>query len=235
MARIESTFVLLLLPVPGLAQGGIELMDEHVFTEIRADEFEFVDAGDENDFAWDLDLSVGGDLHKFWSKTRGRRGDDGDETELQFLYSKAILPFWNLQAGVRRDLDPGPNRNWAVVGLQGLAPYFFEVEAEFFLAEGGQTSFRVRGEYELLLTQRLILSPELEIAGYGREEPLRRLGSGLSEVGFDLRLRYEIKREIAPYVGLGWHKLLGGTKQFAQAAGQDADDLVFSIGIRAWY
>jgi copper resistance protein B len=235
MARVIQVCLLAMLPIPVFAQSGVELMDKHVFTELMVDEFEFVDVGDENDFAWDIDVSVGGDLHKFWSKARGNRSDGEDETELQFLYSKAILPFWDLQAGVRRDLEPGPNRSWAAIGVQGLAPYFFEVEAELFLAEGGQTSFRVKGEYELLLTQQLILSPELEISGFGRDEPGRGVGSGLSEIEFDVRLRYEVKRELAPYVGLSWHRLYGATKDFARLAGHDSDDLVFSIGIRGWY
>jgi len=235
MIRLRSIVLLLALPVPVLAQSGIELMDNHVLVELMVDEFEFVDVADENDFAWDLDVSAGGDLHKFWSKTRGHRGNDGDETELQLLYSKAVLPFWDFQTGVRRDFDPARDRNWAVVGVQGLAPYFFEVEAELFLAEGGQTSLRVKGEYELLLTQRLILSPELEITGFGRDEPGTLSGSGLSELEFDVRLRYEVKRELAPYIGLGWHRLYGSSRDFARIAGRDEDELVFSIGVRGWY
>lgn len=230
-------FVLLLTVVAPLAraQNGVELMDEHTFVYLLVDEFEFVDVADENDFVWDIDISAGGDLHKAWFKTRGERRNGADLSEVQVLYSKAILPFWDFQAGVRRDLDPSPDRDWAAFSIRGLAPYFYDVEAELFFAEGSQTSLRVRGEYDLLLTQRLILSPELEILGYKRDEPSGLIGAGLSELEFDVRLRYEIKREIAPYIGLGWHRLYGTTRDLARAVGRDADDTVLSIGIRAWF
>lgn len=238
MRRIMFAFVPALLgcAVQAQAQDGVELMDDHTFVHLMVDEFEWVDISDRNDFVWEMDLSVGGDLNKALIKTRGKQADEeADRSELQFLYSKAILPFWDLQAGVRRDLDPVPRRNWAVVSLRGLAPYFFEVEAELFFAEGGQTSIRAKGEYELLLTQRLILSPELEVLTYGRDEPGRLIGAGLSEIEFDVRLRYEIKREFAPYIGLGWHRLFGGTRDLATAAGADASETVLSVGVRGWF
>ena len=230
-----ALFFVALAPV-AQAQTGVSLMDDRAFVHLMVDEFEFADIADENDFVWDMDLSMGGDLHKAWMKSRGEQSDTGaDQSEVQLLYSKAVLPFWDLQAGVRRDLDPGPERNWATIAIRGLAPYFFDVEAELFFAEGGQRSIRAKGEYELLLTQRLILSPELEVLAYGRNEPGRLIGSGLSEIEFDVRLRYEIKRELAPYIGLGWYRLYGATRDFAKAAGQDGQDVVMSVGVRAWF
>ena len=217
-------------------QEGIRLMDKRTFVHLMVDELEAADAGGENDIAWDIDLWVGGDFRKFWMKTQGEQSDsEEDRTELQFLYSKAILPFWDLQAGVRRDLEGVDERNWGVIGLTGLAPYFFDVEAELFFAEGGQSSVRLRGEVEYLITQRLILTPELEIVGYGRDEPNRFIGSGISELEFDVRLRYEIRREFAPYIGLTWHRLQGNTADFATRSGRDESDTVLTIGVRTWF
>lgn len=234
--KTTSLWLLAAAPLTVGAQDHLELMDTHTFVHLMVDEFELIDALDDNDLRWDLNLAVGGDLHKFWLKTDGDRGDFGDDrTELQLLYSKAILPFWDLRAGVRRDLDAMPERNWAVVSLKGLAPKFYDVEAELFLAEGGQSSVRVSGEYELLLTQRLILAPELELLAYGRSEPERLIGTGFSEIGFDLRLRYEIKRELAPYIGLGWHRLYGATRRLATGAGHDIQESSLVVGLRAWF
>ena len=226
----------MILPAAALAQDGIKLMDKRAFVHLLVDELESTDAGGENDIAWDVDLWVGSDFRKFWMKTQGEQSDrEEDRTELQFLYSKAILPFWDLQAGVRRDLDGVFERNWGVIGLTGLAPYFFDVEAELFFAEGGQSSIRLRGEIEYLLTQRLILTPELEIVGYGRDERNRFIGSGLSEIEFDLRLRYEFKRELAPYIGVTWHRLQGSTADIAAISGRDESDTVLTIGLRTWF
>lgn len=234
----KSWYCLLLAGVIPVAQGQDEahLMDDHSFVHLMVDEFEWVGPASEREFVWDLDLSVGGDFHKAWIKSEGRRSDEGaDQTEVQLLYSKAILPFWDLQAGVRRDINPGAERNWAALAISGLAPYFINAEAELFVAEGGQISLRARGQYDLLLTQRLVLAPELELVTYGRSEPERLIGAGLGEIGVGFRLRYEIKREIAPYVGLGWHRLYGATRQFAMTAGHDSQEAVLSLGVRAWY
>jgi copper resistance protein B len=236
MKKIYLILSLVCLPGLAAAQGDIESMDDAVYLYLMVDEFEIEDAGGDNELSWDIDLSVGGDLHKFWTKTRGKRSDAGaDQSELQLLYSKAILPFWDLQAGFRRDFDPSPDRDWAVLAIRGLAPSFFDVEAELFIAEGSQSGLRVKGEYELLINQRLVLAPELEIVSYSRNEPNRLIGSGLSEIEFALRLRYEVKREIAPYIGFSWQTLHGDTRDFARAAGRDGSDAVVSIGIRAWY
>ena len=236
MKRMLFTFSAALFAAPLAAQSGVELMDTRTFVFLMVDELEITDVADEKDLLWDLDLSVGGDLHKFWFRSRGTRSDAApDETEAQFLYSRAVLPFWDLQAGIRRDYESSDERNWATLALRGLARNFFDVEAEFFLAEGGQSSLRLKGEYEYFVTQRLILTPEFEIVSYGRNEPTRRIGSGLGEIEFDLRLRYEWKREIAPYIGLSWHRAQGSTADIRAIAGEDIDDTTIFIGLRAWF
>ena len=179
---------------------------------------------------------VGKDLHKLWIKADIERvGGEAEETEIQALYSRAISPFWDFQMGVRRDFRPEPNRNWAVVGLMGLAPYWFEVDAVVFLGEQGRTAVRLEAEYEAMITQRLILSPEIEVNIHGKDDAVIGVGSGLSDLELGLRLRYEIRREFAPYIGINWTKLFGNTADFADAAGEDSNDVQLVVGVRAWF
>ena len=216
-----------------VAQDGLELMDNDVFYMIDVEEFEI---GDGSDLAWDADFWVGTDIDRLWLKSKGERADNGDDhSELQVLYSRAIAPFWNLHAGLRREFDPSPAQNSAVLAIEGLAPYGIEVEAAVFFAEGGRTSVRLHSSYELLLTQRLILTPEAELMAFSRSDASRGLGSGLSRLELGLRFRYEVRRELAPYIGLRWLQLRGGTEDLAVSRGHDADDVELVAGIRFWY
>ena len=157
------------------------------------------------------------------------------ESELQALFSQAVAPYWDFQVGLRKDFLPTPNRNWAVIGFQGLAPYFFEIDAALFIGKGGRTALRLAAEYELLFTQRFILTPEIEMNLYSQNDAVRGIGSGLSDIQTGLRLRYEIRREFAPYVGVNWSKKFGNSADFARTEGEDIDDLQWVIGIRAWF
>jgi copper resistance protein B len=200
------------------------------------DQFELRDTRDDNALSWSAQGWIGKDLRKLWFKTEGERtGGDTDEAELQFLYSKAIAKYWDLQFGVRHDFEPSPSRSWAVIGVQGLAPYFFETDVAFFVGESGRTALRFESEYELLLTQRLILTPEIEVNFYGQDDVDIGIGSGLSDLEVGLRLRYEIRREIAPYIGVNWSKLFGNTKDFAAIAGESSSDTQLVIGLRLWF
>ncbi len=145
------------------------------------------------------------------------------------------MPFWDFQAGLRHDFEPNPTRDWAVIGVHGLLPYYVEIDASLFLGEGGQTGVRVEAEHEFLLTQRLVLTPRVEINAYSESDAEVGLGSGLNEIELGLRLRYEIKREIAPYAGLGWFKKTGAREDFARAHDRDTQDLRFVLGLRAWF
>jgi copper resistance protein B len=154
---------------------------------------------------------------------------------LQALYSRAIAPYWDLQLGLRHDFQPSPSRSWGVIGIQGIAPYFFEVDTALFIGESGQTALRVEAEYELLFTQKLILTPEVELNFYGQDDKDLNIGSGLSDLEAGLRLRYEIRREFAPYIGVNWNKSFGNTADFASAEGEDTDDVQWVVGLRAWF
>ncbi len=199
------------------------------------DQFEWQDTGD-NTLSWSGQGWLGKDLRKLWIKTEGEYSDGSTEdAEIQFLYSKAVATYWEFQVGVRHDFKPSPSRSWAAIGFQGLAPYFFETDIALFIGESGRTALRFDSEYELLLTQRLILTPEIEINLYGKEDIRVGIGSGLSDIELGLRLRYEIRREFAPYIGINWSKLYGGTADFARFAGEDTSEAQLVIGLRAWF
>lgn len=179
---------------------------------------------------------VGYDLNKLWVKAEAEHVDsEYEELELQALYSRAISTYWNLQVGARKDFEPEHNRDWGVIAVQGLAPYFFEVDASLFIGGSGRTGLRLSAEYELMFTQRLVLSPEFELNAYGHNDEETGVGSGLADAQVGLRLRYEIRREFAPYVGVNWNKKYGNTADFAIAEGEEIEDTQLVVGFRAWY
>jgi copper resistance protein B len=186
--------------------------------------------------SWDNKGWIGKDVNRFWFRTEGE-AEDGDlgEAQAHALYGRAIHRWWDLVVGVRQDFRPGPQRTWAAVGIQGLAPYWFEVEATAYIGEAGRTHFRVETEYELLFTNRLILQPLVELELYGKSDPERRIGAGLSSGEAGLRLRYEFRRELAPYIGVTWNRKFFGTGDFAEAAGEDKGGAKLALGVRVWF
>ncbi|MET0378543.1 MAG: copper resistance protein B [Spongiibacteraceae bacterium] len=212
---------------------GDHMMAAPNYSKIMLDKFE---AGDDDTQAWDIQAWYGGDLDKLWIKSEGERSEGNTETaELQILYSRAISPFFDAQIGARHDFQPTPARDWLALGLQGLAPYFFETEATLFIGTEGRSALRLKAEYELLFTQKLILSPEVEMNLYAEDDPQTGVGNGLSDLEFGLRLRYEIVREFAPYIGVVWTHQYGDTADFSRAHGDDASAVQWVAGIRAWF
>jgi copper resistance protein B len=150
------------------------------------------------------------------------------------LWDHTIATFWSTQLGVRHDSGVGPSRNWLAFGVRGLAPYWFDTEATAYWSGAGLAArFKVR--YELLFTQRLILEPEIETNLYSRSDPARGQGSGLSDLGLNLRLRYEVRRQFAPYVGVTWNRNFGNTADFARARGERNKTTQLVAGLRLWY
>jgi len=188
-------------------------------------------------YRWDGQAWYGGDINRLFVKTEGegtlRRGVDS--AEVQALYSHAIGPYFNLQAGVRQDLGPSPKRTYATVGIEGLATGQFEVSAAAFLSNKGELLGRLEGYYDQRVTQRLILQPRVELNVAAQDVPGNRIGSGLSNAELGLRLRYEIRREFAPYVGVSWDRKVGDTARFARAAGEDATARSIVAGARVWF
>ena len=215
-----------------LAEGGGQQNFYILFNQLEAQ----ITEGDD-DFVWNGQAWYGGDINKLWFKSEGRaslNGGEVDDAEIQVLYSRAIAPFWDVQAGLRYDIEPDGLAH-GVVALNGLAPYWFEVDASAFLSEKGDLTARVEAEYELLLTQRLILQPRIEANLSAQDIPKRETGSGLNSIDAGLRLRYEFKREVAPYIGVEWQSAFGETRDMIKAAGRNGDEVVFLAGLRTWY
>ncbi len=184
---------------------------------------------------WDTTSWIGGDLNRVWfrseGETRNRRLEHG---EAQLLYGRAVARWWNVVGGIRQDVRPGPAQTWAAIGIQGLAPYWFDVEGTAYVAAGGRTQFRFESEYELLLTNRVILQPLLEVQVFGKSDPQRGIGAGLSSADAGLRVRYLIRRELAPYIGVTWNRTFFGTADLARAAGDRTGGARLTLGVRLW-
>jgi copper resistance protein B len=209
--------------------------DDPVLVKLMLDQLEQRGSGNDSEDSWDTQAWIGKDLTKLWIKIEGeRKFGKTENAELQFLFSKAVATYWDFQVGIREDFEPSPSRTWAAIGFQGLSPYFFEIDTALFVGESGRTALRFEAEYELLLTQRLILTPEIEMNLYGKSDPAIRIGSGLSDIEAGLRLRYEIRRQFAPYIGINWLRLFGNTADFANIAGRDTSEAQLVIGLRVW-
>jgi len=188
-------------------------------------------------FAWDGEGWYGGDINRLWVKSEGE-GEFGrsiERAEVQALYSRAIDPYFNLQGGLRYDFKPNPSRVYATVGVEGLAPYLFELEGALFLSNKGELLARAEGYYDQRITQRLILQPRVELNFAAQNSRAIGVGSGLSDGEFGLRLRYEIRREFAPYVGVQYSRAFGNTRRFQREAGEDPAGWSILTGIRAWF
>jgi copper resistance protein B len=185
---------------------------------------------------WDNKSWVGGDLNRIWVKSEGEAVDGIlDEAEVQLLYGRSFSRWWDWVAGVRHDVRPNPQHTWLAFGIQGLAPQWFEIDLTGYVGMNGHTAARLEIEYELLFTNRLVLQPLIELSVAGKDDPDRGIGAGLStgEVGF--RLRYEVRRELAPYAGVVWHRKLFGTADFARGEGRDIGGWHLVGGLRTWW
>lgn len=204
-------------------------------TSLWLDHLEYRNKEGEDSGAIEADFWAGRDLNKLWFKVKGEKEPEHQSLEVQALYSKALAPYWDLQIGLRQDFEPEPERSWAVLAVQGLAPYFFEVDAALFVGESGRTAMRLEAEYEILLSQQLILSPAIELDFRGEDDPELHIGSGLVTAEAGLRLRYEIRREFAPYLGISWEKSFGDTADLLEAEGEDSSETQWLVGLKAWF
>ncbi|WP_299307222.1 copper resistance protein B [uncultured Croceicoccus sp.] len=187
-------------------------------------------------YLWDVQGYYGGDLDKFWFKSEGEGtfGEQPEDAEIQGLWSHAIGPWWDVQAGIRQDLT-GPERTHAVLGVQGLAPYLFEVDAAAFLSNEGDLTARVEAEVEQRITQRLILQPRGEVNLSAQDVPELALGTGITSAEVGVRLRYEIIREFAPYIGVEQEWQLGKSADQARLDGEDPSVTNYVVGVRFWF
>lgn len=211
----------------------LHLADQHNFYSLLVDGLEAVHTNAGTSAAYDLQGWFGRDYNRVVLKAEGE-ADDGrlQEARTELLWSHAVAAYWNTQLGMRYDSGLGPDRGWLAFGLQGLAPYWFEVDTAVYVSEAGHTALRLNVEYELLLTQRLILQPRLEANFYGKRDTERGVGAGLSELNAGLRLRYEIRRAFAPYVGIEWAGKYGDSADFARVAGEKDQETRYLAGVR---
>jgi len=215
---------------------GSPVDDKHVWAHLILDKLEGRIGADDTDFHWDAEAWAGPDEWRVWLKSEGEvvEGGDVEGGMVEAFVSKPMITFWDAQAGIRYDADSGPGRTWAALGVEGLAPGFFHVNATAYAGTKGRTAAKLKASYEQLLTPTLFLEPEIELNLYGKDDVARGIGSGLSDLNASLRLRYEITRKFSPYVGLSYERKFGDTADMARAAGEDRDDLRATIGVRIW-
>ena len=213
-----------------------EMADEGYMGGLLVDRLERAHSRDNSFNAYDLQGWLGKDYNKLVLRAEGEtEGGKLQEARTELLWGHALTTYWDTQLGLRYDSGLGPDRKWLALGVQGLAPYWFEVDAAAYIGEQGRTALRLGAEYELLLTQKLILQPRLEADFYGQQDAARELGSGLSSLITGVRLRYEIRREFAPYVGVERGGKFGGTADYARAAGMRTKETRVVAGVRFWY
>ena len=213
-----------------------KMADDIYLGGLKVERLETVQSRNNAFHAYDLQSWCGKDYNKLVFKAEGETDEGklhGARTEL--LWGHAITPHWDTQLGARYDSGLSADQKWLVAGVRGLAPYWFEVDATAYIGEQGRTALRLSTEYELLLTQKLIMQPRLEANFYGKQDAVSELGSGLSDLTTGLRLRYEIRREFAPYVGVEWGGKFGGTADYARAAGEHINETRVIAGVRFWY
>ena len=221
-----------------LHYGEPPVMDNEIFYHLLFNQLEGRTNGPENEFRWDGEGWIGTDMNRLWFKSEGfvEHGimTDGDQ---EVLYDRPIphLRYFDLQAGVRYDLDSAPGRTWGAIGIEGLAPYFFEFAPTFYFSNRGFFAGRVEGSYDILITNRLIAQPQFELNIYSKSNPRRGVGSGVSELDAGLRIRYEFSRKFAPYIGLAYTGTYGQTANFTREEGGNPEDPRFNFGLRLWY
>lgn len=218
--------------------------DNQVFKHVLFDQLEGRTGAGKTDFRWDGEGWIGRDMNRLWLKSEGfaesgaasgsHEARDGDQ---EALYDHPLprLRYFDGQIGVRADLDSGPRRFWAAVGMEGLAPWFFQIAPTLYIRDDGHVGGRIAGSYDLLLTQRWMVQPEAELNFYSKDDPARKIGSGFSDIDTGARLRYEFSRKFGPYVGWAYHGEYGNSALYAQQSRESTGDSQFVFGLRVWY
>nr|WP_275897340.1 copper resistance protein B [Pseudomonas syringae] len=218
------------------SHAGHQVHDSAINSYFLADKLEWQDANDGSALAWDLSGWIGGDIDRLLLRSEGERTNGKTEqAEIQALWGHSISPWWDVVAGARQDFKPGAPQTWAAFGLQGQAISDLDIEATAFIGEAGQTAARLEADYDLQLTNNLVLQPTAELNFYGKNDPQRGNGSGLSTSEFGLRLRYEITPQFAPYVGVSWDRSYGKTADYAREDDEDTQDARLVVGVRMWF
>lgn len=218
------------------SHSGHQVHDGAINSFFEAEKLEWQDADEGSALNWDLSGWIGGDVDRLWLRSEGERTNGHtEEAEVQALWGHAISPWWDLVAGARQDFKPGAPQTWAAFGIQGTPFSGLETELTAFVGEAGQTAARLELDYDLLLTNQLVLQPTAEFNLYGSNDPQRGIGAGLSESDVGVRLRYEITPQFAPYVGVTWNRSYGKTADYAREEGEDTRETRLVVGLRMWF
>ena len=237
--RLNKTLWLLLVlltlgSMPNIVLGAAK--DDPIITKVMIDQLEIRDLDTDKEYVFEAQGWLGKDLDKLWLKTEVERNErETEEAEAQLLYSQGVSPFWDFQFGLRNDFLPKPDNLWVVLGFQGLSPYFLEVDTALFVGERGMIGLRLEVEYELMITQRFLISPEIELNLHTKNNEQQGIGSGLTGIETGLRFRYEVRREFAPYFGVNWAGSFGNTADFSNSEGESTRDTQFLLGIHTWF
>ncbi|MCA1796809.1 MAG: copper resistance protein B [Geobacteraceae bacterium] len=221
---------------------GVQVVHDNMnFATFNAHRLEYIwsTEGSDEVLVWDVAAWAGDDYNKIYLKSEGEAliqpQNKVEEFNLELLYSRNINRFWDVQLGVRYDFEPTPERSFLALGLQGLAPQWIETDLTAYLSEDGDASVALEMEYELLITQRLVLVPRLEAGLSFNDVPEYEQWRGITHAEIGMRLMYHLKRKFAPYVGVSWHKLLGKTANRVEAMGGDSNDFVVLTGVHFWF
>jgi len=221
-------------PMSAMQMSAMQMNDAALYGALMIDQLELRDADRGASAAWQAEGWYGGDYDKLWVRTEGEEGaTPAESADLELLWDRVISSWWSVQAGGREDLGTGPSRSWAAAGVRGLAPYDIAVEATGYVGDDGRTAARLRIESELLITERVVLQAELEANAYGESDGERRLGRGLADVDAGLRWRYDLRRDLGPYLGVAFTGLCGATAERARAAHEPTRALQVVAGVRA--
>lgn len=208
----------------------------HIHSRVLFNRLEAQDGAHGSGQAWEASAWIGGDTQRVWLRSEGERaGGTTHAADLEVLYGHSVDAWWDVLAGVRHAFAPGDADTWVAFGVQGMAPYRFEVSATGYVGKGGRTAASVEVEYDLLLTNRLVLQPLVEASLHGQTDAARGIGSGLSSVEAGVRMRYEVTRRFAPYLGYRWSRAYGRTADLREAAGDDVSEDGWVAGIRVWF
>ncbi len=235
---LMASCLTLSLAMPALAEDmAHDMQKEHggqIFHMFRLEADTGTNRG-ESVHSWDLDGWIGTDENKLWLKSEGEHSEgELEEAELWALYSRNIATFWDAQAGIRYDFEP-ESTAYLTLGFNGLAQYYFETEAHLFVSEHGDVTARLRQENDLLLTQKLILQPYLEVNLSAQDVPEQEIGAGISDGKIGLQTRYEFTRKFAPYIDIHYGRKFGETRSIARDEGEDKDELVGAVGLRLMF
>lgn len=215
---------------------GHAVHDDGIHSFVLVDRLETSDGDGDDPLAWEASGWIGTDLDRLWWRSEGEAADgDVEDASAELFYGRAIARWWDAVVGVRHDFGEGPSRTLAAIGVIGLAPQKFEVEATAYLGEQGQAGLGMEAEYDTLLTNRLILQWTAGAEAWGQDDPRRGIGSGLASAEAGLRLRYEITRRFAPYIGVAHERFFGNTADLRRAEGRDSNDTRVVAGVRFWF